>query len=117
MEMGRGIMNIIRRIGAISLTVVLFFGLSACKDEETRRDMDEPATKVPDEMSVDTSVGAWELESDYLNAIVDQFNEEYPNVNVEINKQGPDQGVHSLVSGVAAGQEDQLPDLVQEQDA
>ncbi|HLQ98289.1 MAG TPA: extracellular solute-binding protein [Candidatus Dormibacteraeota bacterium] len=110
-------MNIIRRIGAISLIVVLFFGLSACKDKDSTSEMDDPATKEPDEISGDISVWAWELEADYLNSIVDQFNEEYPNVNVEINKQGPDQVFQRLVSGLASGQEDQLPDLVQVQDA
>src|SRR5699024_2557976 len=79
--------------------------------------MVDPATKEPDEISGDISVWAWELEADYLNSIVDKFNEEYPNVNVEINKQGPDQVFQRLVSGLASGQEDQLPDLVQVQDA
>src|SRR5699024_6627771 len=117
MKMERGIMNIIRRLGTLSLIMVLFFGLSACKDEDSTSEMVDPATKEPDEISGDISVWAWELEADYLNSIVDKFNEEYPNVNVEINKQGPDQVFQRLVSGLASGQENQLPDLVQIQDA
>src|SRR5690625_1021829 len=114
--MERNVMKKVKRIGMISTIVFLFFVLCACQNKDTSG-KEEPVSDNPEEVSGDITVWAWALEADYLKSIVEKFNEEYPNVNVEINKQGPDQVFQRLVSGLASGQENQLPDLVQIQDA
>src|SRR5690625_2657386 len=109
-------MEKMKQFGIISIMIFLFFVLSACQNKDTSEKV-ETISDNPEEVSGDITVWAWSLEADYLKSIVGKFNEEYPNVNVEINKQGPDQVFQRLVSGLASGQENQLPDLVQIQDA
>ncbi|UOQ49869.1 ABC transporter substrate-binding protein [Gracilibacillus caseinilyticus] len=70
----------------------------------------------PEDVSGEITVWAWSLEADFLNSIIEDFNQTYPNVTVNINKQGPDQIFQRLVTGLGSGQESQLPDLVQIQD-
>ncbi|TSB47055.1 extracellular solute-binding protein [Alkalicoccobacillus porphyridii] len=66
-----------------------------------------------DEPSGDLTVWAWNLEADYLLDIVPDFEEMYPNINVHILKLSGDQVYQRLTTGLAAGVESQLPDLVQ----
>jgi len=110
-------MRTIKRLGIMSLLGVLFFVLAACQNKDSSAEQEKPASVDPEEVSGNITVWAWALEADYLKSIVEEFNKKYPNVNVEVNKQGPDQVFQRLVSGLASGQESQLPDLVQIQDA
>lgn len=99
------------------VTFLLMMTLVACggNDGEEAEETTEISDN-PEDISGDITVWAWALEADFLNDIVDDFNEEYPNVEVNVSKQGPDQIFQRLVTGLGSGQESQLPDLVQIQD-
>lgn len=98
------------------LLILCMILLSACQESDTSGEVEKPASIDPEKISGDITVWAWALEADYLKSIISKFNEKYPKINVEINKQGPDQVFQRLVAGLASGQESQLPDLVQIQD-
>ena len=55
-------------------------------------------------------VAAFPITDEALGALVDGFNEEYPNIEVEISSQGFDDHHESLVNDLAAGAD--LPDVV-----
>jgi len=97
-------------IGILIFSTIIFLG--ACQGSNANTGSSEDSG----EASGDITVWAWDLEADYLQSIVAKFNEEYPDINVEINKQGPDDVFQRLVTGLASGQTNQLPDLVQIQD-
>lgn len=99
------------------LIVLCIIALGACQESNTSKGEDITIPDNPKEVSGDITVWAWALEADYLKSIVPKFKEKYPNINVEINKQGPDQVFQRLVAGLASGQGSQLPDLVQIQDS
>ncbi|MGY0691466.1 ABC transporter substrate-binding protein [Virgibacillus sp. FSP13] len=110
-------MGQLKKMGITGVLMILcMIILSACQESDTSGEVEEPTSMDSEKVSGDITVWAWALEADYLKSIVPEFNEKYPNINVEINKQGPDQVFQRLVSGLASGQESQLPDLVQIQD-
>lgn len=110
-------MDKLKKIGIIGIIMILsVITLSACQNSDDAQEVKNTVSDNPDEVTGDITVMAWALEADYLESIVQKFNEKYPNINVEINKQGPDQVFQRLTTGLASGQEDQLPDLVQIQD-
>nr|WP_237475715.1 sugar ABC transporter substrate-binding protein [Virgibacillus massiliensis] len=93
------------------LTLIILSFQAACEATESTTEVNIP--RDPEQISGDITVWAWALEADFLESIVPQFQEKYPNVNVTINKQGPDQVYQRLITGLAANQGEQLPDLVQ----
>lgn len=66
-----------------------------------------------EEASGEVTVWAWNLEADYLIDLVPEFEKLYPDIEVNILKLSGDQVYQRLTTGLAAGVESQLPDLVQ----
>ncbi|MCJ7842097.1 sugar ABC transporter substrate-binding protein [Lederbergia sp. NSJ-179] len=66
-----------------------------------------------DEITNEITVWAWNLEADYLNDLVPAFEEQYPEVEVNIVKLSAEQVYQRLTTGLASGEGTQLPDLVQ----
>lgn len=89
--------------------------LSACSGNTASTDQVQKPDD-PESVSGSITVWAWALEADFLETMVPEFNEKYPNIEVNINKQGPDQVYQRLITGLAAGEGGQLPDLVQVED-
>ncbi|OYD07167.1 ABC transporter substrate-binding protein [Paludifilum halophilum] len=101
-----------KKIGNLCLVFALVFSvLPACQKIDHSK-----GEKMPEnlkDISGEITVWAWALEADFLQSIVPEFEKEYPNIQVNIHKQGPDQVYQRLITGLAANQGDQLPDLVQ----
>ena len=95
------------------LLFILIF-VSACSSGESSGDLED--VKIPDdpkELSGEITVWAWALEADYLtNTVLPAFEEEYPNVDVNIEKIGNEQIYDKLTAGLAAGGSG-LPDVTQ----
>ncbi|MBM0064838.1 ABC transporter substrate-binding protein [Alkalicoccobacillus gibsonii] len=70
-------------------------------------------TNETEEASGEITVWAWNLEADYLIDLVPEFEKLYPDIEVNILKLSGDQVYQRLTTGLAAGVESQLPDLVQ----
>lgn len=70
-------------------------------------------TNETEEASGEVTVWAWNLEADYLIDLVPEFEKLYPDIEVNILKLSGDQVYQRLTTGLAAGVESQLPDLVQ----
>ncbi|MFK3936418.1 ABC transporter substrate-binding protein [Alkalihalobacillus sp. NPDC078783] len=88
----------------LSAAVVLVL-TAGCSDNENTNET-EGATG-------ELTVWAWNLEADYLIDLVPEFEELYPDIQVNILKLSGDQVYQRLTTGLAAGVESQLPDLVQ----
>ncbi|WP_059106056.1 ABC transporter substrate-binding protein [Shouchella shacheensis] len=79
--------------------------LAGCTQEEASSNGDEPTGEV--------TVWAWNLEADYLIDIVPAFEEQYPEIDVNVLKLSADQVYQRLTTGLASGSESQLPDITQ----
>ncbi|UTR07375.1 extracellular solute-binding protein [Alkalihalobacillus sp. LMS6] len=93
------------RFGWMSICVSSVMLTSCLAQTETVSETDVPEG--------DVTVWAWNLEADYLIDIVPAFEEQYPDINVNVMKLSGDQVYQRLTTGLAAGVESQLPDLVQ----
>ncbi|MEK4565000.1 ABC transporter substrate-binding protein [Alkalihalobacillus sp. FSL R5-0424] len=85
-----------------ALVLVLTAG---CSENESTIETEEAAGEI--------TVWAWNLEADYLIDLVPEFEDLYPDIKVNILKLSGDQVYQRLTTGLAAGVESQLPDLVQ----
>ncbi|WP_078394117.1 ABC transporter substrate-binding protein [Shouchella patagoniensis] len=92
-----------RRIVPLSIATCLFVTASCSEN-------DDQTTNGP---AGDITVWAWNLEADYLIDIVPAFEDLYPDISVHVMKLSGDQVYQRLTTGLAAGVESQLPDLVQ----
>jgi lactose/L-arabinose transport system substrate-binding protein len=95
--------DVMQRI-VMPLGIALLIALGGCS-QETDQAVDEPSEEI--------TVWAWNLEAEYLKDIVPAFEEKYPDIKVNVLKLSADQVYQRLTTGLAAGIESQLPDLVQ----
>lgn len=91
----------------------MFLGiLSACGDSEDSSDLEDFDDKDPEDVSGEITVWSWNEAADALDAAVDGFKEEYPDVDVTVEKIGHDDVNDKLTTGLASGGGSGLPDVV-----
>ncbi|WP_054707717.1 ABC transporter substrate-binding protein [Bacillus sp. JCM 19041] len=92
-----------RRIVPLGIVTCLL-AMAGCSENDGQT-TDGPAGEI--------TVWAWNLEADYLIDIVPAFEDLYPDISVNVMKLSGEQVYQRLTTGLAAGVESQLPDLVQ----
>ncbi|WP_130859645.1 ABC transporter substrate-binding protein [Gracilibacillus phocaeensis] len=96
----------------MTLVAIFTIFLAACGGSST----DAEDVTMPDnleDLEGDITIWAWELEANYLEQdVVPAFNEEYPNVNVNIEQSGVDQVYQKVSAGLSSGGSG-LPDIFQ----
>lgn len=86
--------------------------LSACGSSNDSSDLKDFDSKNPEDISGEITVWSWNEAADALDASIEDFNKEYPDVDVTVEKIGHDDVNDKLTTGLASGGGSGLPDVV-----
>src|SRR5699024_8436239 len=86
--------------------------LAACGSSDDSSDLKDFEDLDSEDISGDITVWSWNEAADALDAAVEGFNEEYPDVDVTVEKIGHDDVNDKLTTGLASGGGSGLPDVV-----